>query len=41
MSPTPLKPTHPSRPTIGSLRLGGFIILALMIGAAGWGLGAR
>src|ERR1700744_6329513 len=41
MSPTPLKPTHPSRPTAGSLRLGGFIVLALMIGAAGWGLGAR
>jgi RND family efflux transporter MFP subunit len=41
MSPTPLKPTHPSRPTAGSLRLGGFVILALMIGAAGWGLGAR
>jgi RND family efflux transporter MFP subunit len=41
MSPTPLKPTRPSRPKPRALSLAGFIILAAMIGAAGWGLGAR
>jgi RND family efflux transporter MFP subunit len=38
MSPTN---PRPSRPKPGTLRLAGFAVVALMIGAAGWGLGSR
>jgi len=41
MSPTPLNPTRPSRPKAGTLRVAAFVLLAAMVGAAGWGLGSR
>ena len=41
MSLTSSKPKRRNRPDPGKLRVAGFVVLAAMIGAAGWGLGTR
>src|SRR5579859_1235463 len=41
MSPTTPNPKRRTRPEPGTLRMAGFVVVAAMIGAAGWGLGSR